>query len=751
MTQMRAAVAAALMGMLVAGCSGPAGTCKSDSDCSKPTPRCDVGGNQCVPCLPTNDNCDKPNHCAAMGRTFACVTTCNVVADCGSTGGNACCSGNCVDSTKDIHNCGGCGLACPTPDTATVMCNAGNCAVGTCSTGTLDCDGKVENGCEVTAATDVKNCGVCGTACKSGAHGSAACTSGKCALNCEAGFADCNGDATDGCEVVVATDVKNCGTCGMACTPPPNSTMACVAGKCVVATCIGWFADCDKNPANGCEADTKGDVANCGGCGSACPAVQNGHASCTGGLCGIGSCNMPFQHCSMNAADGCEDDGSSDSNNCGSCGHRCVAPDASESCVKSMCTVTSCSMGFGDCDKMAGNGCEVNFSNDAGNCGSCGAACPPLPHTDMVVCLKAACSPGQCSMGYSHCTMTPSDGCETDITTVTNCGKCGVVCTFPNAVPACKVGACALSSCNAGFLNCNGNSADGCEVVEATDVKNCGKCGNRCTAPPHAMPSCAAGVCGVGGCEAGSADCNGDPADGCESQIDVDPANCGKCGNACGGPTPDCIQGACSVSIHNSIAWDYANNPVQGYDYIYNDIALYSYIELGGLPWRDCMRQASMYGAMVQSAMDGQWNWFTPGWYGDRNGGQAMYNYFGRGNDSVDNYDWCVLVRDPQSGQTNNNPLSNVIIYDGQQWNYQDYGATFYDECQLNAGQAGASIITPWTLGLGNGDNYWEGVGDTYTMYYSSTNNGNDSNYNYLNDNFDRGPQYSCMVGYPVN
>ena len=49
---------------------------------------------------------------------------------------------------------------------------------------------------------------------------------------------DCNGDAADGCEANTRTDVANCGGCGITCAGddaslPPNTKLACVEGKCV--------------------------------------------------------------------------------------------------------------------------------------------------------------------------------------------------------------------------------------------------------------------------------------------------------------------------------------------------------------------------------------------------------------------------------------------------------------------------------------------------------------------------------------
>jgi hypothetical protein len=76
---------------------------------------------------------------------------------------------------------------------------------------------------------DPMSCGACGAKCGPYANGSAACISGACKLLCNPGHADCNGDASDGCEVNTTDDAKHCGACGNTCT-----SGTCDAGKCVV-------------------------------------------------------------------------------------------------------------------------------------------------------------------------------------------------------------------------------------------------------------------------------------------------------------------------------------------------------------------------------------------------------------------------------------------------------------------------------------------------------------------------------------
>jgi hypothetical protein len=56
---------------------------------------------------------------------------------------------------------------------------------------------------------------------------------------------------------------------------------------CCVAHCS--FADCDKNATNGCEVDIMYDANNCGGCGQVAT-LPNAEAFCSGGQADISTC-----------------------------------------------------------------------------------------------------------------------------------------------------------------------------------------------------------------------------------------------------------------------------------------------------------------------------------------------------------------------------------------------------------------------------------------------------------------------------
>jgi hypothetical protein len=109
------------------------------------------------------------------------------------------------------------------------------------------------------------------------------------------------------------------------------------------------------------------------------------------------------------------------------------------------------------------------------------------------------------------------------------------MCSLTNATAGCSSGACTLAACTTGFGDCNGNPADGCETNTNTSTSFCGSC----TGANH---QCAVGgVCssGVCACPAGQTNCSGT----CTSTQATDAANCGACGHGCIGGT--CSGGVC--------------------------------------------------------------------------------------------------------------------------------------------------------------------------------------------------------------
>jgi hypothetical protein len=245
-------------------------------------------------------------------------------------------SQNVTDTTSDPNNCGACGNVCSSAN-GTATCTSGSCGIGTCSVGFANCDSDPSDGCEININSDPINCGACGNVCVS-ANGTATCTNGSCGIGtCSAGFANCDNNATNGCEININSDPNNCGACGNVCSSA-NGAATCTNGSCGIGTCTAGFANCDNNATNGCETNTNTNINNCGGCGIACN-VANGVPACTNGSCGVSACNAGFANCDGNPANGCEININSDPNNCGGCGTFCAS---GQVCTSGQCVATSC-------------------------------------------------------------------------------------------------------------------------------------------------------------------------------------------------------------------------------------------------------------------------------------------------------------------------------------------------------------------------------------------------------------------------
>lgn len=130
----------------------------------------------------------------------------------------------------------------------------------------------------------------------------------------------------------------------------------------------------------------------------------------------------------------------------------------------------------------------------------------------------AMCTPGMpttelCNGIDDDCDGTLDNGFDTT-TMVTSCGACGRVCMLPHATPRCDQGVCRVLTCDTGWDNCNNMDPDGCESDVSADPMNCGGCGMPCTRP-NSTATCMNSTCSFV-CAAGWIDLNGDPADGCE-------------------------------------------------------------------------------------------------------------------------------------------------------------------------------------------------------------------------------------------
>jgi hypothetical protein len=201
-----------------------------------------------------------------------------------------------------------------------------------------------------------------------------------------------------------------------------------------------------------------------------------------------------------------------------------------------------CMEGHKNCTSGQWSACmNLEFSTDRDYCGPNCDACDEAVADG---CLHGTCSCGDqaaCTGSDICCNGECLDG-DND---AENCGACGVKCAdgMQNADnPHCTDGACTHDACTAGFLDCDANTANGCETEQSIQI--CGTCNTDCSLQTqHVIAAeCVDGTggseCGYSGdgtqgegCEFGYLDCDGDRGDGCETAIDND--NCGSCGRTC--------------------------------------------------------------------------------------------------------------------------------------------------------------------------------------------------------------------------
>jgi hypothetical protein len=472
------------------------------------------------------------------------------------------CDGNPVNgcetrTSTDSNNCGSCGTVCSNQH-GTNLCLGGVCTP-TCASTWTSCDGDPRNGCETNTNVDVNNCGACGTVCEN-AGGSVSCSGGQCHPGCAQGYADCDGNSANGCESAVMTDVAHCGSCAVHCLNG-HGTTTCAGGACL-PSCAASFGDCDSNPDNGCEAAFQTDINNCGGCLKACTNAQANNSTCVAGACTAPVCISGYGNCDGDNWNGCETQVNT-VDHCGSCTNKCLNPNGTTSCNGTAC-VPVCAGGFGDCNGNPSDGCETDTTTSGTHCGGCGKPCTNTNGSGSV-CSGSACTPPVCAQGFANCDTNNWNGCETNLLTDTdNCGACGFRCQNAHGGTACVAGVC-VPTCLGGYDDCDGHPENGCELFVQNDNANCGGCAKACTNANGSGSQCTSGACTAPTCNGNFANCDGNNWNGCEVDLRSTTDHCGTCAVACvnaHGSTA-CQSSVCSPSCDPS--WGNCDaNPVNG-------------------------------------------------------------------------------------------------------------------------------------------------------------------------------------------
>jgi hypothetical protein len=628
-------------------------------------------GNQDCDSDPTDgcESLDSDEHCGACNASCNATLTNVDAAGCENMVCQLDCAAQFADCDDDPatgcetdiwtnDRCGACDTPCEIPN-AVVDCPAGVCSFVRCNDGFGDCNSDlVLDGCETELNQD-QYCGSCDTDCT--VTSDPVCAGGQCSdVVCpDPDTADCAQNGLP-CEVDLLTDPDNCGGCGVACafstgSPHAAPDLICDDGQCQ-PVCDPLWADCNGDYQDGCETPTN-TLTNCGGCGDAC-AIANASATCASGQCEVSSCASDWADCNMDDTS-CETQLGTTSH-CTGCGMGCSLANAVATCAGSAgshsCAVSACTQThFANCDNTASNGCEVDKRTNVNHCGACGNACRNHAHVSNATCSANACN-YTCAAGWGNCNSTA--GCETALNTNTDCTGCGVACSRSNGTASCSTGSCQLTGCNAGFGNCDGNAANGCEPL--TTLSNCGACGTTCSIV-NATASCATQSCVLSTCNSGWGDCDGSQSNGCERNINPP---------AMGGQGPCQPDTGCSQFTHDSRSYYFCTT-----DRTWADARSRCQLQLLGdlVHINDATEDAFVRSHLTanawigaQDTTEGSWRWANDNvlfWTGLSNGTANAYAHWNAGepNDSGGNED-CAEIRSAD-GLWNDQPCTAAFDF----------------------------------------------------------------------------------------
>jgi len=456
-----------------------------------------------IPSCTSNSECNDNNACTTdscyrgecSNSVISGCTSCISISQCEDNDGctiDSCSNNRCVHTreTSCAHNDNCCPVGCN-------FINDNNChavCLNGQREGTEECDGTELGGATCTSVMD------------SGYTGALGCSS-TCKFDVSLCIAPCtcpsDGDActTDICYNNICRHIpeSNCCTSSNQC----NDNNICTTNICSGNVCsYPTITSCLNS--DGC-CPTGCSLTNDNNCASVCGnGIREGSEGCDDGdtssgdgcsnLCVVESgwtCNTATPNvCTQSCTPSCSGkECGPNSCNTGSCG-ACTNAHGSNTCSSAGLCQPSCNSGWGNCDGSRVNGCENSLTTTS-NCGSCGRVCSSGQTCTNGVCTSSGSCPDTCSSEGYQC------GSHNFCGTITNCGNCG---GNQNCNSAWQ---CVVGSCDDSYMVFGHDC--GYHITCGEDITNGGTCpygmnciNHVCTPPTSCTDTCASLAYGCG-------------------------------------------------------------------------------------------------------------------------------------------------------------------------------------------------------------------------------------------------------------